>query len=191
MTQEERVLDIRANFVASIFGHGIRSGVSYAVTCPKCCSEESRRKKKKLSIRLDTGMHHCWICGLKGKTLLYTVKRFHPTRIDEYARIFEEKEYQSKLTVEEDQEEVLTLPEGFVPLSEIYRSRDPDVRDVVNYLHLRGLDLSDFYKWRLGTCLGGRFCRRVIMPSFDAAGDVNYYTARSIDFGTSKKFIDG
>ena len=190
MTQEERVLDIRANFIASIFGNGIRAGMSYAVTCPKCCSEESRRKKKKLSIRLDSGMHHCWICGLKGKTLLYTIKKFHPTKIDEYARIFEEKDYQAHLTSEEEQEETLTLPDGFVPLSMIYRSPDPDIRDVINYLHNRGLNLGDFHRWRLGTTLKGKFCRKVIMPSFNADGDINYYTARSIDSSGEKKYIN-
>jgi len=190
MTQEERILDIRADFITSMFGSGIRAGRSYAVTCPKCCGDEHRKRKKKLSIRLDSGMHHCWICGLKGKTLLYTVRKFHPSRLEEYGRIFDEKDYQIHLGEHDEQEIVLSLPEGFVPLVSVYKSHDPDIRDVVRYLERRGLNLGDFFRWRLGTCVGGKFCRRVIMPSFDSEGELNYYTARSIDSDGAKKYVN-
>ena len=190
MSQEEKVLDIRANFIASLFGTGLRAGFSYAVTCPQCCGEGHRRKKKKLSIRLDNGMHHCWICGLKGKTLLYTIKKFFPTRLEEYGRIFDEEDYQNHINDQEEQDLVLELPEGFVPLALAHGSRDPDIRDVVEYLCSRGLGLDDFWHWRLGTCTTGRFSRRVIMPSFDQFGALNYFTARSIDSDGAKKYIN-
>jgi hypothetical protein len=190
MTQEERVLDIRANYIASVFGNGLRAGFSYAVTCPKCCDDEHRRKKKKLSIRLDNGMHHCWICGLKGKTLLYTIKKFFPTRLHEYTRIFNEEDYQCHIECVEEQEEILELPSGFIPLVTAYKSCDPDIRDVIDYLCSRGLGLDDFWRWRLGTCTSGRFSRRVIMPSFDQFGTLNYFTARSIDSDGAKKYIN-
>jgi len=190
MTQEKRVLDIRANFVADIFGAGVRSGLSYAVTCPNCCAEDHRRYKKKLSIKLDTGMHHCWICDLKGKTLLYTVKKFAPTKLGEYKRLFNEEDYQSHITSQVEMDETPRLPDNFIPLVSLYESTDPDIRDVVHYLKNRGLGVGDFFRWRLGTCLTGKFCRRVIMPSFDCDGNLNYFTARSIDSDGSKKYIN-
>ena len=186
---QDRVFDIRESFLASVFGSGVRSADSFAVTCPACCSESSRQHKKKLSIKLADGMHHCWICGLKGKTLQYTIKKYHPAKLSEYLRIFEEEDYNSKLVEEIVEEEKAELPVGFVPLATKIPD-DPDHIAVLKYLFSRGLSRPDFYKWRLGTCMTGKFSRRVIMPSFDAFGDLNYFTARSIDSDGSKKYIN-
>jgi len=187
---EEKVFDIRVSFLRSVFGDGVRSSDSYAVTCPNCCDVEGRRQKKKLSIKLNDGMHHCWICGLKGKTLQHTIKKYKKSRLDEYLRIFEEDDYNSNITptkVEDD--EHARLPLGFLPIATTI-PRDPDHIAVVKYLFSRGLGKDDFYRYRLGTCLSGKFSRRVIMPSFDMVGELNYYTARSIDSDGAKKYIN-
>jgi len=188
--EHERIFEIRASFLNSVFGHGLRSADSYAVTCPACCTDSARQHKKKLSIKLIDGMHHCWICGLKGKTLQYTIKKFHSSRLSEYLRIFEEEDYKSRLSADvEEVEEAPRLPDNFVSLATSFPD-DPDHVAVVKYLFGRGLTRNDFYQWRLGTCLNGKFSRRVIMPSFDTYGDLNYFTARSIDSNGSKKYIN-
>jgi hypothetical protein len=189
MSEQEKVFDIRAAFVESVFGSGVRSADSFAVSCPSCCATPDRQHKKKLSVRLDTGMHHCWICGLKGKTLFYTVKKYRPNRLSEYARIFEDDDYQNKINNIEDEENIVKLPNGFIPIA-TSSVRDPDFNAVITYLKSRGIGINDFYKWRFGTCLSGGFSRRVIMPSFDSDGDLNYYTARSIDNDGHKKYIN-
>jgi len=187
---EEKVFDIRVSFLRSIFGEGIRSADSFAVSCPKCCAAPERQHKKKLSIKLATGMHHCWICGLKGKTLQHTIKKYKLERLQEYLRIFEEKDYNSIINhVEEGIEEKVTLPYGFIPVATTM-PRDPDHVAVLRYLFCRGIQKNDFYRYRLGTCLSGKFARRVIMPSFDLTGELNYFTARSIDSDGSKKYIN-
>ena len=188
--EEEKVYEIRTSFLRSLFGDGIRSADSFAVTCPACCSGTDRQHKKKLSIKLNDGMHHCWICGLKGKTLRYTIKKFHPSKLAEYCRVFEEEDYNSKLSIPaEDIEEKPELPRGFLPIS-CNSPLDPDHIAVIRYLFERKLFRPDFYRWRLGTCLTGKFSRRVIMPSFDSEGCLNYFTARSIDSDGAKKYIN-
>ena len=187
--EEEKIYEIRTSFLRSLFGEGVRSADSFAVTCPKCCSGEDRKHKKKLSIKLNDGMHHCWICGLKGKTLRYTVKKYYPNRLSEYCRIFEEEDYSSRLVKPEEIEEKVQLPAGFLPIASNV-PYDPDHMAVVKYLFGRRLRRPDFYRWRLGTCLSGKFSRRVIMPSFDADGYLNYFTARSIDSDGAKKYIN-
>jgi DNA primase len=187
--EEEKIYDIRVSFLRSLFGEGVRSIDSFAVTCPACCSGESRKHKKKLSIKLNDGMHHCWICGLKGKTLRYTIRKYHPSKLSEYCRIFEEEDYTSKISQKEEIEEKVELPAGFLPIA-CNTPYDPDHIAVVRYLFERKLDRSDFYRWRLGTCLSGKFSRRVVMPSFDSEGYLNYFTARSIDSDGAKKYIN-
>ena len=186
---EEKIFEIRTAFLRSVFGDGVRSSDSFAVSCPKCCAEPERRHKKKLSIKLTTGMHHCWICGLKGKSLQYTIKKYKPASLHEYLRIFEEEDYNSNLTADIPQVEEVSLPRQFLPVATTIPN-DPDHIAVLRYLFKRGLTKEDFYRYRLGTCLTGKFSRRVIMPSFDADGELNYFTARSIDSDGAKKYIN-
>ena len=187
--EQEKIFDIRTSFLQSVFGDGVRSADSYAVSCPRCCSTPERRHKKKLSIKLSDGMHHCWICGLKGKTLQRTIKKYNPTRLQEYCRIFEEDDYNSKLISTEEQVEDVRLPDQFIPIATTM-PHDPDHIAVIRYLLKRNIGKEDFYRYRLGTCLSGKFSRRVLMPSFDADGKLNYYTARSIDSDGAKKYIN-
>ena len=76
----------RVNFVRSAFGSCVidRTGKNAAVHCPNCNSD---KEKKKLSINLDTWQAHCWVCGLKGKTVLPILKKFCDAR---YVDIFSE-----------------------------------------------------------------------------------------------------
>ena len=186
---EEKVFEVRESFLRSAFGEGVRSADSFAVTCPACCNVEGRRHKKKLSIKLTDGMHHCWICGIKGKTLRYTLKKYHPTKLPEYLRIFEGKDYNESIVAPEEEELAVELPRGFIPVATT-APVDPDHIAVLRYLFSRGLRKPDLYRFRLGTCLNGKFSRRVIMPSFDSEGDLNYFTARSIDSDGAKKYIN-
>ena len=187
---EEKVFEIRTSFLRSVFGDGIRSSDSYAVACPSCCATPDRLHKKKLSIKLTNGMHHCWICGLKGRTLQYTIKKFKSGKLNEYLRIFEEKDYNSSLNdIETIADDTVSLPLGFIPVATTI-PQDPDHIAVIKYLFGRGIMKNDFYRYRLGTCINGKFSRRVIMPSFDSTGDLNYYTARSIDSDGAKKYIN-
>jgi hypothetical protein len=82
------------------------------------------------------------------------------------------------------------IPMGFKLLAESLESRDPDIRDCVNYATDRGLSLRDMWYFRLGYVKRGRLSRRVIMPSFDSEGKINYWTARSIDQGVIGKYIN-
>ena len=186
---EEKVFEVRESFLRSTFGAGVRSADSFAVTCPNCCDVEGRRHKKKWSIKLTDGMHQCWICGLKGKTLQYTIKKYYPAKLAEYLRIFEGKDYNESVSLPEEEELKVELPYGFIPVATTMPV-DPDHVAVLRYLFGRGLGRSDFYRFRLGTCLDGKFSRRVIMPSFDCDGELNYYTARSIDSDGAKKYIN-
>ena len=115
-------------------------------------------------------------------------KKYHTQRLHEYLRIFEEKDYRLPETAEPI-EEVVRLPYNFIPLATSMPS-DPDHVAVLRYLFSRGLSKSDFYRFRLGTCTSGRFARRVILPSFDDEGDLNYFTARSINSNGAKKYIN-
>jgi DNA primase len=83
---------------------------------------------------------------------------------------------------EDDVPATVQVPHGFILLATVFENvRDPDVRDTISYARSRGLRLRDFWKFKLGTCTAGRYRRRLIIPSFNISGELNYFVARSID----------
>lgn len=181
------VLKSRIAFIISVFGPGVVNKRSISVNCPQCGKD--RPNKKKLVIKLDDGMHHCWVCGLKGRSLRYTIRKYAYRHYDSYARLFESEDYKSKLPVAEEIKEV-KIPNGFILLGNNLRSKDPDVRDTIDYAFSRGLSHRDLWYFKMGTCQNGSFRRRLIIPSFDASGKLNYYSGRSIDSDKKIKYLN-
>jgi hypothetical protein len=158
--------------------------------CPQC--KKSGKRKKKLSIRIEDGVYHCWVCELKGKSLFYLFGQYCPALQDS----LKDFGYTSGATVRPstvDQSETkpeAQVPEGFVLLGANTATQDPDIKDTIKYCFSRGLSLSDLWYFKLGTCAAGRLRRRVIFPSFDQEGKLNYYTARAIDPVDKMKYVN-
>ena len=62
-----------------------RDKVNASVKCPKCGKANS--SKKKLVIRLDDGRFHCWVCGIKGRSLDFLYRKYAPSRIEDVKKI--------------------------------------------------------------------------------------------------------
>ncbi len=178
----------RANFLQATFGPGIINGESIALTCPQC--SKGRKDKKKLIVKLEDGMHHCWVCGLKGKTLKYTIKKYAPKKYEEYESIFQVFEAKEKKEKEVEEIPKLEIPKGFILLGQNLKSRDPDVRATIEYAYSRGITKRDLWFYKFGTCKSGSFRRRLILPSFNSMGELNYYTGRSIDDNSHRKYLN-
>ena len=175
-----KTLTSKYEYVKSVFGSGAmaRNGVNVAVTCPEC---GKGTKKKKLSINLETWQYHCWVCGTKGKSLSYLLKKNFGSEEEEYyRRNFDSDHKDFKISI--PKEEDVRLPSGFsLLLRESNLSHDPDFRACLGYLKSRGIGKEIVWRYGIGTCTYGKFRRRVIIPSFDEYGDLNYFTGRSID----------
>ena len=174
-------------FISKIFTAGYPNKGEIAVMCPACSSD--RPDKKKLVIRIATGMHHCWVCGLKGKNLKYTIKKYYPKEIQNYNIVYGDTDKLDYSKIEE-KIELPEIPSGYVLLAQSLNSRDPDVRYTISYAKSRGLSQRDFWYFKLGTCTTGKFKRRLIVPSFDVDGNLNYYAGRAIDKTRIPKYIN-
>jgi hypothetical protein len=69
-------------------------------------------------------------------------------------------------------------------------TRDPDTKAVLSYVKSRGLTERELWYWHLGVSDEYSFHRRVIVPSFDAIGRLNYYVGRIIDNVTTWKYLN-
>ena len=62
----------KIQLIETAFGKGIlsSSGENIAIECPFC--KENRKashQKKKLSVNIETGVYHCWVCEAKGPNI--------------------------------------------------------------------------------------------------------------------------
>lgn len=162
-----------------------RDGNDAAVPCPNCKTQD----KKKLSVNIDTWKYHCWVCGIKGNNLRSVFKQYYSPEVLAAFRAQFGGNDDDALEVEKPVE-VVTLPSGICPVPLVKTSRDPNQRACYTYLTKRGITERDMWYWKMCTSKEGRFDRRVIIPSFDSTGDLNYYVSRSIDDDTRPRYVN-
>ena len=159
------------NILNTVLGDPNRVGKELLYTCPKC-----NHHKKKLSVNLSKAAFKCWVCDFSGKNIAYLIKRYgHSHQYRKWVSLVG-----GPLSVPDDSEKdlpELRLPEGF---SSLCTTKNPlSHRGYRNYLSKRGVGFSDILRWKIGFCSEGRFRDRIIIPSFDAHGELNYFVART------------
>jgi DNA primase len=177
------------NFFESVFGKGRISsnGINFDVRCPICASADPT--KKKLSIRTDTTANHCWVCGWKSRTVIPLIRKFGTqNQLAEFKELFGLFDNSFQLvTGEKEEKQKLELPKDFRLLT-LANSMDPDVKAAWRYVYSRGLTDRDAWYFKLGVSDEPRWKRRIIMPSFDAQGNLNFFVARAIDKDKKPKY---
>lgn len=164
-----------------------RDGVNVSIGClNKKCKTHGNNSKKKLCLRVDSEIFHCWVCGMSGKGLARFFKIYKPNYYPEAKSVFE-KQIKQK---DEEQEVVVSLPQGFQLLGALKKRSDPDLKAALNYLRSRGISDHDIWRFRLGATSIGSYRRRVIMPSFDTDGELSFFTARTIDSKNTRKYMN-
>ena len=154
------------------------SGNNYAFKCPNGCQP----LKNKLEININTGQYQCWVCGsekngIKGKNLISLFKKCEAPK---------EKTAELKSYIKIDNHDVVVqtidkihLPKEFIsllnPLNTVI------AKHALAYLKKRNITADDIVKYNLGYCEAGIYANRIIVPSYDENGTLNYFTARSFE----------
>lgn len=171
------------SFIERVFGDGIISngGMNISVLCPRCKSRKPLGySKKKLVIKTDDFKCHCWVCGLKAPSIYPILNKFFKHSTDEFLHAFGESVLvaglHDSMGILEDEKQI-TLP----PECKVLAFHQKEYRQHTRYLlQDRGLLESDLYRWKVLVSEHPDYRNRVIIPSFDAEGDLNYFTARKI-----------
>jgi len=144
--------------------------------CPVC---DEDRNKHNLEINYVNNVYKCWSCGDIDGTHGSLGKLF-----DKYGNKKLKKLYNvlKPETVQPKQKRTkkLTLPEGFTLFTEsspVYPVR----RQAYNYLKSRGITDEIIKKYNIGFCDRGSHTGRIVVPSYNSEGELNYYIARSWD----------
>jgi len=177
------------NFFESIFGKGRISsnGINFDVRCPVCAPTDLT--KKKLSIRTDTSANHCWVCGWKARTIIPLIRKFGTqTHLSIFKELFGfAGDISQLITGQKEEISKVELPKDF-KLITLANEMDPDVKAAWRYIYSRGLNERDAWYFKLGVSDEPRWKRRIIMPSFDESGSLNYFIARAIDKDKKPKY---
>lgn len=172
----------RISLIESIFGKGTtdRNKTNIAVRCP-ICERDGRdvKTKKKLIIRIDNDMSHCWVCGWKSRTVLPLVKMISSHSVyEEYRSSIKECVNINDFSQSVDKSErILRLPLDFKRIVDLKKDDDRR-RTSLKYLKSRGLNLFDIEFWNLGVSSNDEYRNKIIIPSFDKTGKLNYITSR-------------
>lgn len=168
----------KISFIESVFGKAntSRDALNVAVWCPACASPD--KNKRKLVIRTDNDMCHCWVCGFKAKSLGPLLRKFAPSRIEEYRERFNPTAYVGFVGADVQRQPV-TLPQGFRLLA-LAPIHDFAATAAKNYVFKRGLNEQDLWHYKFGVADTKEMLNRVILPSFDNQGELNFYSARAL-----------
>lgn len=158
-----------------------KNGSDHSFSCPFC-----NHKKPKLVVNTVTGKYNCWTCfpATKGKNPVTLLKKLgaDPSIVSEMAGYF--KGNVGDLV--KYAESLVALPKEFKPLNKPNSSLE--YKHAMAYLKSRNIDSYDIKKYNIGYCEYGRYAKKIIIPSYDHKGKLNYFVARSYDKSAFRKF---
>ena len=198
----QRMYDILVSFLGNSKSP-LNDSLQLQFSCPRCQNREGHREQYKyhLEINLAKGFYNCWKCSSIDDSMhgsVYKLIRKYGTEsllkdYKETVKQFKDSAlYQIHFTSDDFQddyadtlEEQLDFPNGYTK----FQKGVNDNTRAFQYLQKRGIDwpIIDFY--HIGYVSyhenNKKTSNRIILPSFDQYGKLNYWTGR--DFTENKK----
>lgn len=153
--------------------------------CPTCSAMKGIEYdgKGNLEVNYGQGVYKCWACAETDNTkgfLFNLFKEFgNKQQLAKFIAggyVFD-SEYYSNLK-KDTPKEVLKLPDEYFSLTG--KQKYPQFAAAFNYLYGRRVTDEIIEKFKIGFCLSGKYENRVIVPSYDKNGVLNYFISRSI-----------
>lgn len=172
---EERLIEL----LESVLGHSKKtSGNNYAFFSPFV---EHYKPKLEINVSLNSNgenLWHCWISDEKGKTIRSLFRKLKVSKEvwDEHNSIFSRKyRYKTDSTTEESK--IVQLPKEYIPLWK--PSTSISRKHALAYLQRRGVSPKEVLKYQIGYCEDGVYKNKLIIPSYDSNGRLNFFVGRS------------
>jgi len=141
--------------------------------------------KPKLQINIQTQKWHCWISNQGGHKLFQLFRKLNANKeqYDELKDIVGESKSLSSFN-SKVKKKTLHLPKEFHPL---WNGGDSIIiRHALSYIAKRGMSMADIIRYNIGYCSEGLYANRIIVPSYDCDGNINYFVGRDIYSGGMK-----
>lgn len=173
---EDRLLEL----LESVLGMSKKtSGDNYAFYSPFV---DHYKPKLEINIRITSNGQnpwHCWISDEKGRTIKTLFKKLRVSKQiwDEYNSIFSRINRYSYDQASDQVNDQVELPKEFKPLYKPTNSYK--YKHAMNYVLGRGIRPADIVKYNIGYCEEGEYEDKIIIPSYDEKGKLNFFVGRS------------
>ena len=179
------VNELLVSLVNSVLGIGKRTSKgNHSYNCPFC-----NHHKPKLEINFTDNKNgdnpwHCWACDKKGRKLRSLFKQIK-TSPEYFSQL--KKLVKSGYEVEEIkiEEKILELPKEF---KNLIGSKNIISRHASAYLKRRNINKDDILKYNIGYCEYGPYADRIVIPSYNSKGILNYFTSRTFKEDTFQTY---
>jgi DNA primase len=191
----EYLVDILSDVFGEVKKHTPHKG-QVAFDCPACAMDKGLSTtdgKGNLEVNYRKGVFRCWACSgknnMKGR-LKYLIKRYgNAHHVNQYNLVKPEFEYYDdngdSVTVVHEE----LLPEEYFQLTES-NSWQKGYDDALAYLTKRGIGPEIIKKHKIGYCNKGKFHHRIILPSYDENGSLNFFVGRTIWKKIKPKYLN-
>jgi DNA primase len=179
---------ILLNLLESVLGKSKpTSKGNHSFHCPFC-----NHHKPKLEINCQTNEKkenpwHCWVCNTKGKTIKTLFKNLKISG--------SKSEQLDSVIIPGKREDVIynpiQLPEEFISFSnfpKLSKFQEIIIKQSLHFLKKRGITKEQIQKYNIGCCLEGEYSNRIIIPSYNIDGKLNYFIARSFENESGRKY---
>jgi len=184
------VVDILHSFLGVPKKHNEGKG-QISFDCPACAIEKGKPQgdgKGNLEVNYNRGIFRCWSCHYTNHMHGYI-----PKLIKRYGNQALLKEYlilkpEENIIREVEYAEV-KFPESYQKLVDV-KGSPYGYNFAMRYLKNRNIGMDLIKKYDIGFTNKGDFHSRIIIPSYDTYGDINYFIARSFDFKVKPKYLN-
>jgi len=179
------VNELLVSLVNSVLGIGKRTSKgNHSYNCPFC-----NHHKPKLEINFTDNKNgdnpwHCWACNKKGRKLrsLFKQIKASPEYFSQLKKLVKSGYEVEEIKIEE---KILELPKEF---KNLINSKNIISRHASAYLKRRNINEDDILKYNIGYCEYGPYADRIVIPSYNSKGILNYFTSRTFKEDTFQTY---
>lgn len=173
------VNQLLVTLVNSVLGSGKATARNnYAYHCPFCHHHKPKMEVNLTENREGKNPWHCWACDVRGTTIysLFKQLKVDVSKFTELKSLVKT----SKSIKETQVVSSVSLPNEYISLNNVDNSGIM-ARHALAYLKNRHVSKYDIIKYNIGYCKEGLYKNMIIIPTYDADGRLNYFTARSFE----------
>ena len=177
--------ELLVSLVNSVLGIGKRTSKgNHSYNCPFC-----NHHKPKLEVNFTDNKNgdnpwHCWACNKKGRKLRSLFKQLKVAS-EHFSQLQKLVKSGYEVIDVEVEEKILELPKEY---KSIIGSKNIIAKHASAYLKRRNISEDDILKYNIGYCEYGPYADRVVIPSYDSTGKLNYFTSRTFKEDTFQTY---